>query len=146
MLGSTLQKLATDGRDAFYKGEIAQTIARFMEENGGYISYEDLSSHSSTWIEPVSTSYRGYDLWELPPNGQGIAALQMLNMLELFDLKKDPEESNNLFQHEPEVAARLQKRLQAYHQTAVTPNIPPNKKPRDFKIPAVWGEGKFESR
>ena len=88
MLGNTLRTLATEGRDAFYKGEIAKTIAKFMRENGGYIDYEDLSSHTSTWVEPVSTNYRGYDLWELPPNGQGIAALQMLNVLEQYDLKK----------------------------------------------------------
>lgn len=87
LLGNTLEKIAQGGRDEFYKGEIAKTIARFMEDNGGFISYEDLASHTSQWVDPVSTSYRGYDLWELPPNGQGIAALQILNMLEPFDIK-----------------------------------------------------------
>ncbi len=86
MLASTLQTLASEGRDAFYKGDIAKTIAEFMQENGGYISYEDLASHKSEWVDPVSVNYRGYDLWELPPNGQGIAALQILGVLEGYDL------------------------------------------------------------
>ena len=87
MLGNTLQKIATGGRDEFYKGEIAKTIAKYMESNGGFITYDDLASHSSQWVDPVSTNYRGYELWELPPNGQGIAALQILNLLEPVDLK-----------------------------------------------------------
>ena len=85
-LAATLTALATEGRDAFYKGEIAHTIADYVQAQGGYLSYEDLASHTSEWVEPVSTNYRGYDVWELPPNGQGIAALQMLNVLEGYDL------------------------------------------------------------
>ncbi len=85
-LGGTLEKIAKGGRDAFYKGEIAQTISAFMKEQGGFLSYDDLASHSSEWVEPVSTSYRGYDVWELPPNGQGIAALQILNIMEGYDV------------------------------------------------------------
>jgi len=85
-LASTLEHIAEGGRDAFYKGEIAKTIDVFMKEQGGFLSYEDLASHSSEWVEPVSTNYRGYDVWELPPNGQGIAALQILNILEKFDI------------------------------------------------------------
>lgn len=84
-LADTYEKIAKGGRDEFYKGGIAKTIAAYMKANGGFLSYEDLASHESTWVEPVSTSYRGYDVWELPPNGQGIAALQMLNILEGFD-------------------------------------------------------------
>ncbi|MEN0006137.1 MAG: gamma-glutamyltransferase family protein, partial [Bacteroidota bacterium] len=84
-LASTYKKLAKDGRDAFYKGEIAKTIAKFLQEQGGFLSYEDFASHQSEWVEPVSTNYRGYEVWELPPNGQGIAALQMLNILEKYD-------------------------------------------------------------
>jgi gamma-glutamyltranspeptidase / glutathione hydrolase len=87
-LASTLETLARDGRDAFYKGDIARTIAAYMAEQGGYLTYEDLASHTSTWVEPVSTSYRGYDVWQLPPNGQGIAVLQILNILEPYDLAK----------------------------------------------------------
>ena len=88
MLASTLEKLAENGRDEFYKGSIAKTIDAFMKEHGGYLSYEDLASHKSEWVEPVSTNYRGYDVWELPPNGQGIAALQILNILEGYDFSK----------------------------------------------------------
>ncbi len=85
-LADTYQKLADEGRNAFYKGDIARTIDVFMRENGGFLSYDDLASHESLWVEPLSTNYRGFDVWELPPNGQGIAALQILNILEGFDL------------------------------------------------------------
>ena len=86
-LANTLELIAKEGRDAFYKGAIAKTIDAHMKEVGGFLSYEDLAAHQSEWVEPVSTTYRGYDVWELPPNGQGIAALQILNMLEPYDLK-----------------------------------------------------------
>ncbi len=86
-LANTLETIAKDGRDAFYKGDIAKTIAKYMKEQGGFLSYEDLVEHKSEWVDPVSTDYRGYDVWELPPNGQGIAALQILNILEGYDLK-----------------------------------------------------------
>jgi gamma-glutamyltranspeptidase/glutathione hydrolase len=84
-LANTLQKIAHDGRDAFYTGDIAKTIDAYMKKNGGFLSYRDLAEHHSQWVEPVSTNYRGYDVWELPPNGQGICVLQMLNILEGFD-------------------------------------------------------------
>jgi len=86
-LANTLSTLAKKGRDAYYKGAIAKKIDAYMKEIGGYLSYDDLASHRSEWIEPVSTNYRGWDVWELPPNGQGIAALQILNILEGYDLK-----------------------------------------------------------
>lgn len=86
-LAATYEKIATGGRDAFYKGDIARTIAAYMKEQGGFLSYEDLAEHTSTWVEPVSSNYRGYDVWELPPNGQGIAALQILNILEQHDIE-----------------------------------------------------------
>ncbi|TAA45088.1 MULTISPECIES: gamma-glutamyltransferase [Corallincola] len=85
-LASTYRQVAQGGRDAFYKGDIAVSIAAFMKQHGGFLSYEDLASHTSEWIKPVSTNYRGYDVWELPPNGQGIAALQILNILEPYDI------------------------------------------------------------
>ncbi len=85
-LANTLEKIAAKGRDEFYKGDIARTIARFIKEQGGFLSYEDLASHHSEWVKPLSANYRGYDIWELPPNGQGIAALQMLNILEGYDI------------------------------------------------------------
>ncbi|MBB6598095.1 gamma-glutamyltransferase [Luteimonas sp. MC1825] len=86
-LADTLQAIADGGRDAFYKGDIARTIGAYFAANDGFLAYEDLAAHQGAWVEPVSTNYRGYDLWELPPNGQGIAALQILNLLEPYDLK-----------------------------------------------------------
>ena len=68
-LANSLEKVAKGGRDAFYKGDIAKAIDAFMKKNGGYLSYRDLAGHTSTWVEPVSTTYRGYRVWELPPNG-----------------------------------------------------------------------------
>lgn len=86
-LANTLETIARGGRDAFYTGEIARTIDAYFKANDGFLRYEDLASHRGEWVDPVSTNYRGYDVWELPPNGQGIAALQILNLLEPYDLK-----------------------------------------------------------
>ncbi|SDG56571.1 gamma-glutamyltransferase [Psychroflexus sediminis] len=85
-LGNTLRILAEKGRDAFYEGEIAQEIDRWMKNNGGYLRYEDFKNHHSEWIEPVTTNYRGYDVYQVGGNVQGTAVLQMLNILEGFDL------------------------------------------------------------
>ncbi len=85
-LATTYRAIAERGRAAFYEGEIAREIEDYMRANGGYLRAEDLAQHRSEWVEPVSTNYRGYDVWELPPNGQGIAVLQMLNILEAYDL------------------------------------------------------------
>ncbi len=85
-LASTYEMIARQGRDVFYRGEIARTIDEYIRENGGFLSYEDMAAHSSTWVDPVSASYRGFDVWQLPPNGQGIAVLQILNILEGFDI------------------------------------------------------------
>ena len=85
-LARTYTTLAEEGRDAYYEGSIGNTIADFMAANGGFLSMEDLEAHTSDWVEPVSCDYRGYELWELPPNGQGIAALQILEILEGYDL------------------------------------------------------------
>ena len=84
-LANTYKKIAQGGRDVFYKGEIAKAIGKFIKKQGGFLSFKDLASHKSEWVEPVSINYRGYDVWELPPNGQGIAALQMLKILEGYD-------------------------------------------------------------
>ncbi len=86
-LAATLKLIAAQGRDAFYKGAIAQKMVTYSESHGGYFSLRDFTDHTDDWVEPVSTKYRGYDVWELPPNGQGIAALQMLNVLERHDLR-----------------------------------------------------------
>ena len=86
-LANTLKTIAKKGREGFYEGTIAQTMAEFVQSQGGFLSYDDLAGFHSEWTPPVSTNYRGYDVWELPPNGQGIAALQILNILENYDLK-----------------------------------------------------------
>ncbi len=85
-LARTYAAIAEKGRDEFYKGDIARKIDAYMAEQGGLLAYEDLAAHSSEWVTPVSTNYRGWDVYELPPNGQGIAALQILNILEGFDI------------------------------------------------------------
>ena len=87
-LANTLQAIADGGADAFYKGPIAKTIADYIQGQGGFLSSEDLANHRGEWVEPISTTYRGVRVWELPPNGQGLAALQMLNILELTDFSK----------------------------------------------------------
>lgn len=84
-LADTLEAIGKGGRDAFYKGRIAAVIGDYMKANGGFLSAADLAAHRGEWVEPLSTRYRGYDIWELPPNGQGVAALAMLNILESYD-------------------------------------------------------------
>ncbi|KPJ60898.1 MAG: gamma-glutamyltransferase [Latescibacteria bacterium DG_63] len=86
-LADTYEKIARGGPDVFYRGEIAKTIDAYVKRVGGFLTYRDLADHRSEWVEPVSTNYRGYDVWELPPNGQGIATLQILNILEGYDLR-----------------------------------------------------------
>lgn len=85
-LAATYEALAEKGRDEFYKGDIARRIDAYMAEQGGLLNYDDLAAHHSEWVTPVSTNYRGWDVYELPPNGQGIAALQILNILEGYDI------------------------------------------------------------
>ena len=86
-LANTLKIIGKEGRNGFYKGIVAKTISKFLKDQGGFLDQEDLQNHKSEWVNPVSTNYRGYDVWELPPNGQGIAALQILNILEGFDIE-----------------------------------------------------------
>jgi gamma-glutamyltranspeptidase/glutathione hydrolase len=86
-LAKSLRAIAHDGPSVFYKGALADAMVAYSQRVGGLLARRDFEEHTSTWVEPVSTNYRGYDVWELPPNGQGIAALQMLNLLEPFDLK-----------------------------------------------------------
>ncbi len=85
-LAVTLLKIAAGGRDAYYRGDIARTICAFIQEQGGFLSEGDFAEQKSEWVDPISTNYRGYDIWELPPNGQGLSVLQMLNILEGYDL------------------------------------------------------------
>ena len=85
-LARTLQLLATEGREAFYRGEIARRIVEFSQAHDGFFTLEDFATHTTEWVTPISTDYRGYTMLELPPNGQGITALIALNILEGFDL------------------------------------------------------------
>jgi gamma-glutamyltranspeptidase/glutathione hydrolase len=84
-LARTYETIAKKGRAGFYEGDIANTIETFMRDNGGYLTREDLAAHRAEWVDPVSTNYRGYDVWELPPNTQGVVALEALNILEGYD-------------------------------------------------------------
>lgn len=86
-LARTLGLIADKGRDAYYKGPIAEALVRYSKANGGFYSLEDFARHHSTWDTPISTDYHGWTVWEMPPNSQGLAALQLLNILENFDLK-----------------------------------------------------------
>ena len=86
-LAATLEKIAAGGRDAFYRSDLTRTICSFIREQGGFLGERDFSEHASEWVDPISTTYRGYDVWELPPNGQGLSVLQMLNVLEGYDLR-----------------------------------------------------------
>lgn len=94
---NTLRRIAASKAEDFYTGEIAKKIAAFAQSTGGFITEEDMARHTSTWVEPISTNYRGYDVWEIPPNGQGIAALMALNILEGFDLASMPRNSAESF-------------------------------------------------
>ena len=86
-LANTLEEISKSKRKSFYEGNIAKLMADFIKEQGGFLSTSDLANYHAEWVVPVSTNYRGYDVWELPPNGQGIAALQILNILENYDIK-----------------------------------------------------------
>ena len=88
LLAKSYKQVAKSYGEDFYSGDIAESIVSFIKSQGGYLELEDLKHYKAEWIEPVSTNYRGYDVWELPPNGQGIAALQILNILENFNLQE----------------------------------------------------------
>ncbi|HVG95604.1 MAG TPA: gamma-glutamyltransferase family protein [Chloroflexota bacterium] len=90
---ATLRRIAASNAESFYRGDLAAAIVRFAAETDGFLVAADLGAHSSTWVEPIGTSYRGYEVWEIPPNGQGIAALGALNILEGIDLGRRPRES-----------------------------------------------------
>jgi gamma-glutamyltranspeptidase/glutathione hydrolase len=89
-LANSLKLIASGGRDAFYKGELAHKFVQLSQKEGGVMTLNDLASYSSEWVEPISTTYRGWTVYELPPNGQGIAALEMLNIMETFPLQPPP--------------------------------------------------------
>ncbi len=96
-LARTLRTLGKGGREAFYKGEIARAIADYCEKNGGFITLDDLAATKADWVEPISTDYRGYTVYEIPPNGQGLTALLALNILEGFDLAKMSDEPSRYY-------------------------------------------------
>jgi gamma-glutamyltranspeptidase/glutathione hydrolase len=85
-LARTYRKIASEGISSFYQGDICDAVIAFSRRNGGLLSHEDFENHESTWVQPLSTDYRGYTVYELPPNGQGITALEMLNILEGYDI------------------------------------------------------------
>jgi gamma-glutamyltranspeptidase/glutathione hydrolase len=87
-LANTLEMVARKGRDGFYHGDVAKTVDRFMHERGGFLSASDFAAHHSEWVDPISTGYRGYDVWQLPPNTQGVSTLEILNILEGYDFSK----------------------------------------------------------
>lgn len=87
-LAKSYRSIAADGSAGFYDGEIAEAIVKASKERGGHMTRRDLRDHEATWVQPVSSNYRGWDVWEIPPNGQGIAALQILNLLEHFELEQ----------------------------------------------------------
>ena len=86
-LAASLRQIAEGGRDAYYKGPIAKEIARYAKESGGWLTEEDFAAHRGEWVEPISTNYQGYDVWQCPPNGQGMAVLMMLNIMEAYHLE-----------------------------------------------------------
>ncbi|MBH62980.1 MAG: gamma-glutamyltransferase [Alphaproteobacteria bacterium] len=98
-LGRTLQMIAEGGSEAFYKGEIAKKTAEFVQSEGGWLTEEDLANHRSDWDEAISTNYRGVDIWECPPNGQGIAALIALNLAEGFDIGSMSAQSSDRYHY-----------------------------------------------
>jgi gamma-glutamyltranspeptidase/glutathione hydrolase len=97
VLGMSLRRIAQSNADDFYKGQLAQLLARFAAQTGGFLTEQDLAAHTSTWADPISTNYRGYDVWEMPPPGQGITALTGLNILEGFELGKLARDSARSF-------------------------------------------------
>jgi gamma-glutamyltranspeptidase/glutathione hydrolase len=87
-LAATYKQLAKQGLPSFYTGSIADRIVQYSRDNGGYFAKEDFSNHRNEWVAPISTNYRGHDVWQIPPNGQGLAVLQMLNVLSQFPVSK----------------------------------------------------------
>jgi gamma-glutamyltranspeptidase / glutathione hydrolase len=123
-LAKALRLIAEQGRGVFYKGEIAQAILKTSGELGGTMQAGDLAEFSSEWVEPISVEYRGWKIYELPPNGQGMAALEMLNILATFQPDKDG----------PNSAAEIHKRLEAM-KLAYTDLYRYDGDPRFAKIP-----------
>jgi gamma-glutamyltranspeptidase/glutathione hydrolase len=101
-IARTLRLIAETNADDFYRGEIAERIVDFAARTGGFLAADDLARHTSDWVEPITTNYRGYDVWELPPNTQGLAALLALNILEGYELSQFPRDSVESFHRQIE--------------------------------------------
>ena len=95
--GSTLREIAATGGESFYRGKLAEAIALFAAKTAGKLTQSDLACHQSLWVEPIVTTYNGLEVWEIPPNGQGIAALMALNILESVNLASYPRDSVESF-------------------------------------------------
>ena len=98
-LAGTLKTIAEGGPRAFYEGELAVKISAFVQQQGGWLSTKDMAAHTSTWVEPISTDYRGVTCWQCPPNGHGIAVLMALNIGEGFDLRDMGSQAPDTYHH-----------------------------------------------
>ena len=98
-LAKSLRIISEGGAEAFYKGEIASAMTNFIQSEGGWLCMEDLANHKSEWVKPISTNYRGYEIWECPPNGAGIIALMALNIVENFDIRSMGLQSPETYHH-----------------------------------------------
>ena len=123
-LAKTLALISIKGRDAFYKGDIAKTIDAYMKRIGGDLRYEDFASHTSEWVEPACVDYRGHDLCELPPNGQGFAALQMANILKNVDLAQWPRGSAEVLHYITEAKRLAFEDLGRYYADPAFSDVP----------------------
>lgn len=123
-LGDTLETLGREGRDAFYRGPLAKTMDAYFQRIGGDIRFDDLAAHSGNWVEPGSVNYRGYDVYELPPNGQGFAALQMLSILNNVDLSQWPRGSAEVFHYMTEAKRLAFEDVARYYADPEFSNIP----------------------
>ena len=123
-LANTLETIGREGRDAFYKGSIARRMANYFEGMDGGLEYRDFSEHEGEWVEPGSVNYRGYDLYELPPNGQGYAALQMLSILKNVELKQWSRSSAEVFHYMVEAKRLAFEDIARYYADPAFADIP----------------------
>jgi gamma-glutamyltranspeptidase/glutathione hydrolase len=123
-LADTLETIGLEGRDAFYTGKLARAMADYFAAVNGPLAYEDFAGHRGEWVEPGSVSYRGYDLYELPPNGQGFAALQMLSILKNVDLGQWPRESAEVFHYMVEAKRLAFEDMARYYADPAFADIP----------------------
>lgn len=123
-LATTLETIGTEGRDSFYKGSLARKMDAYFKRHNMDLDYADLAAHQGEWVQPVSVNYRGYDLFELPPNGQGVAALQMLSILKNVDLRQWPRGSAEVFHYMVEAKRLAFEDAARYYADPVFADIP----------------------